>query len=176
MSSSSDSLSVVKFETDWDAERTRQRGLDLDLAAFALGADDKVLADNGFVFFNNAETAAGAIRHTGGDSPAARRETLFIDTAALPAEVASVAIAVSVYAATASFSGLADAYIRASDAGIGALCSFDLSAGFPAGRAAVYAKVYRDPTPGGEVWRMVATDTRYKDLLTMAASYGVNVG
>jgi stress response protein SCP2 len=101
------------------ARRRKTRPHDVDLVAFVLGADDHVLDDNGFVFYNNPRTSdssvvvgeddLGGARLSWDDRGREGRETVLVELEAVDSRVAAVELVVSVHEARArgqSFSSL----------------------------------------------------------------------
>src|SRR3546814_6144739 len=60
-------VSAVTVGLGWDVRLTDGAAFDLDASAFVLGADDKVLSDAHFIFYNNKSTPDGAVVY-GGDN------------------------------------------------------------------------------------------------------------
>src|SRR3546814_5794195 len=60
-------VSAVTVGLGWDVRLTDGAAFDLDASAFVLGADDKVLSDAHFIFYNNKATPDGAVVY-GGDN------------------------------------------------------------------------------------------------------------
>src|SRR3546814_7894479 len=84
----------------WDVRLTDGAAFDLDASAFVLGADDKVLSDAHFIFYNNKATPDGAVVY-GGDNRtgdgAGDDETIKVDFAKLGADVKKVVVAVTIH-------------------------------------------------------------------------------
>ena len=137
--------------------------IDLDTAAFLLGAGGKVAGDADFVFYGNARHASGAVEHiaapSGGDKQQVR-----VDLAAVPASVEKIAVTATIYDADArrqNFSQVAGAYIRVLDAASGAeLLRYDLGQGFSVETAIVVGELYRYK---GE-WKFNAIGQGTKDI------------
>src|SRR3546814_16094842 len=60
-------VSAVTVGLGWDVRLTDGAAFDLDASAFVLGADDKVLSEAHFIFYNNKATPDGAVVY-GGDN------------------------------------------------------------------------------------------------------------
>src|SRR3546814_10689228 len=79
-------VSAVTVGLGWDVRLTDGAAFDLDASAFVLGADDKVLSDAHFIFYNNKATPDGAVVY-GGDNRtgdgAGDDETIKVDFAKL---------------------------------------------------------------------------------------------
>ena len=150
--------------------------IDLDTAAFLLGAGGKVAGDADFVFYGNARHASGAVEHiaapSGGDKQQVR-----VDLAAVPASVEKIAVTATIYDADArrqNFSQVAGAYIRVLDAASGAeLLRYDLGQGFSVETAIVVGELYRYK---GE-WKFSAVGAGFSGgLEALCKNFGVEVG
>ena len=150
--------------------------IDLDTAAFLLGAGGKVAGDADFVFYGNARHASGAVEHiaapSGGDKQQVR-----VDLAAVPASVEKIAVTATIYDADArrqNFSQVAGAYVRVLDAASGAeLLRYDLGQGFSVETAIVVGELYRYK---GE-WKFSAVGAGFSGgLEALCKNFGVEVG
>ena len=165
-------LKSVLVGMGWQANSA----IDLDTAAFLLGAGGKVAGDADFVFYGNARHASGAVEHiaapSGGDKQQVR-----VDLAAVPASVEKIAVTATIYDADArrqNFSQVADAYIRVLDAASGAeLLRYDLGQGFSVETAIVVGELYRYK---GE-WKFSAVGAGFSGgLEALCKNFGVEVG
>ena len=150
--------------------------IDLDTAAFLLGAGGKVAGDADFVFYGNARHASGAVEHiaapAGGDKQQVR-----VDLSAVPAAIEKIAVTATIYDADArrqNFSQVAGAYIRVLDAASGAeLLRYDLGQGFSVETAIVVGELYRYK---GE-WKFSAVGAGFSGgLEALCKNFGVEVG
>nr|WP_314626283.1 TerD family protein [uncultured Selenomonas sp.] len=150
--------------------------IDLDTAAFLLGAGGKVAGDADFVFYGNARRASGAVEHiaapSGGDKQQVR-----VDLAAVPASIEKIAVTATIYDADArrqNFSQVAGAYVRVLDAASGAeLLRYDLGQGFSVETAIVVGEIYRYK---GE-WKFNAVGAGFSGgLEALCKNFGVEVG
>lgn len=150
--------------------------IDLDTAAFLLGAGGKVAGDADFVFYGNARHASGAVEHiaapSGGDKQQVR-----VDLAAVPASIEKIAVTATIYDADArrqNFSQVAGAYVRVLDAASGAeLLRYDLGQGFSVETAIVVGELYRYK---GE-WKFSAVGAGFSGgLEALCKNFGVEVG
>ena len=150
--------------------------IDLDTAAFLLGAGGKVAGDADFVFYGNARHASGAVEHiaapAGGDKQQVR-----VDLAAVPAAIEKIAVTATIYDADArrqNFSQVEGAYVRVLDAASGAeLLRYDLGQGFSVETAIVVGELYRYK---GE-WKFSAVGAGFSGgLEALCKNFGVEVG
>ncbi|MCL1809585.1 MAG: TerD family protein [Clostridiales bacterium] len=159
---------------------------DLDASAFLLGANGKVLGDEGFVFYNNQSAYDGAVISTGDDltgggSDGGDDEQLIIDFAKLPPRIEKIAVTVTIHEAALrhqNFGQVSNAYVRvakiASEADtVGeTVIQFDLEEEFSVETALVVCEIYRKD---GE-WKFNAIASGYQGgLEALCRSYGVNV-
>ena len=150
--------------------------IELDTAAFLLGAGGKVAGDADFVFYGNARHASGAVEHiaapSGGDKQQVR-----VDLAAVPASIEKIAVTATIYDADArrqNFSQVRGAYVRVLDATSGAeLLRYDLGQGFSVETAIVVGELYRYK---GE-WKFNAVGAGFSGgLEALCKNFGVEVG
>ena len=60
------SMKLALVGLGWDVNQFETGGnYDLDASAFLLGANDKLILDSDFVFYNNLNTRNGAVVHQG---------------------------------------------------------------------------------------------------------------
>lgn len=165
-------LRSVLVGMGWQADSA----IELDTAAFLLGAGGKVAGDADFVFYGNARHASGAVEHiaapSGGDKQQVR-----VDLAAVPASVEKIAVTATIYDADArrqNFSRVRGAYVRVLDATSGAeLLRYDLGQGFSVETAIVVGELYRYK---GE-WKFNAVGAGFSGgLEALCKNFGVEVG
>ena len=149
--------------------------LDLDAAAFLLGAQGKAAGDADFVFYGNARHTSGAVEHlpnpTGGD-----RAQIRVDFAAVPAAVERIAVTATIYDADArrqNFGQVTGAYIRVLDAGTGAeILRYELGSDFSVETAIVVGELYRYK---GE-WKFNAVGAGFSGgLASLCRNFGIEV-
>lgn len=165
----------------WDPiEIPGRPAYDLDASAFILGANDRVLSDSDFVFYNNLSSTTGAVTHTGDNrdgSGDGDDESLIVTLEALPPAAERIVFSVTIDEAEArgqSFGQVRNAFIRVANADSGVeLARFDLSDGAAATDSFVFGELYRD----GAEWRFGAIgEPASGGLGGVAQSFGVNVG
>ncbi len=163
----------------WNPRVTDGQGFDLDAIAFLVGENGKVRNETDFIFFNNLKSGDGSVVHNGdnrtgeGDGD---DETLSIDLSKVPADVAKVIFAVTIYEGATrnqNFGQVSDAYIRVvNDAGGSEIARFDLSEDGSTETAMVFGELYKN---AGE-WKFRAIGQGFAGGLgPLAASYGVGV-
>jgi tellurium resistance protein TerD len=163
----------------WNPRVTDGAGFDLDAIAFLVTEGGKVRADNDFIFFNNLKSSDGSVVHNGdnrtgeGDGD---DETLSVDLSKVPADVAKVIFAVTIYdgqTRNQNFGQVENAYIRVSnDAGGTEIARYDLSEDSSTETAMIFGELYKH----GTEWKFRAVGQGFAGGLgALAASYGVSV-
>ena len=172
-------LTRVLVGLGWDARATDGGDFDLDASAFLLNATGKVRSDADFIFYNQLKSQDGSVSHTGdnrtGDGDG-DDEAIEINLAKVPAEVAKVAIAVTIHDAEPrrlNFGMVSNAYVRVVNQETNQeVARYDLAEDASTETALIFAEVYRH---NGE-WKFKAVGQGYKGGLgPLARNYGVNV-
>lgn len=163
----------------WNPRVTDGAAFDLDAIAFLVNENGRVRADHDLIFFNNLKSSDGSVVHNGdnrtGDG-AGDDETLSVDLSKVPADVAKVIFAVTIYegqARSQNFGQVANAYIRVSnDAGGSEIARYDLSEDSSTETAMIFGELYKH----GSEWKFRAIGQGFAGGLgPLAASYGVAV-
>lgn len=174
------SLSKILIGLGWDTNKYDGGfDFDLDAAAFLLGANGKVTADEDFVFYNNLKHKSGAVEHMGdnltgeGDGD---DEEIKIDLSKVPANIEKIDFTVTIYEADErkqTFGQVSNAYIRVVDDSTGTeLIRYDLGEDFSVETAVVVGEIYRH---NGE-WKFNAIGSGFSGgLAALGRNYGVNV-
>ncbi len=174
-------ISAVTVGLGWDVRQTDGAAFDLDASAFVVGANDKVLSDAHFVFYNNKSTPDGAVVY-GGDNRtgegAGDDETVKIDFAKLGADVKKVVVAVTIHEGVErrqNFGSVSNAYARVIDDADGReLARFDLSEDGSANTSLIFVELYRGPQ--GDIKVKAIGEGWQSGLSGLAGSLGVNLG
>jgi tellurium resistance protein TerD len=172
-------LTAILVGLGWDTRSTDGTDFDLDASAILVGADDKVISDGHFVFFNNLKSPDGSVEHTGDNTTGegdGDDEIIKINLAGVPPEVAKVVFPVSIYDAetrSQSFGQVRNAYIRILNQTGGAeIARYDLSEDASTETAMVFGEVYR----AGTEWKFRAVGQGWASgLAGIARDYGVSV-
>ena len=163
-------LTKVRIGLGWDARTTT--GADYDLDGSIIGCDtaEKGLSHDWFIYYGRLKSPGNAVVHQG-DNLTGRGdgddEQIIVDLQALPAEVDSLAVAVTIYQAQTrgkqSFGQVRNAFIRIVDESTGAeLTRYDLSEDAGSGvNAMVFGKLYRR----GDSWNFRAVGDGFTDEL-----------
>lgn len=180
LSKKAPSLVQAMIGLGWDANDRVGAAFDLDASAFILDSVGKAHGIEHFIFYNNLSGAGGSIVHQGdnltgqGDGD---DEQILIDFSRVPAEVAKIAITVTIHDAEArrqNFGMVSNAFVRVVDNMTNQeLIRYDLGEDFSTETAVIFAEFYRHE--GG--WKMSAVGQGYSGgLAALARSYGLNVG
>jgi tellurium resistance protein TerD len=173
-------LSAVVIGLGWQARTSSGADFDLDASALMLGPNGKVLSDKHFVFFNNLVSPDGSVEHTGdelvGGSGNADDEQIKVDLLAVPADVETIVIAVSIYDADnrrQSFGQVRTAFIRVvNQADDREITRYDLTEDASTETAMIFGELYRH----GNEWKFRAVGQGYSDgLAGIARNFGVDV-
>jgi len=173
-------LSNILIGLGWDVRSTDGAAFDLDASCFLLNEGGKVRSDGDFIFYNNLKSSDGSVEHTGdnltgeGDGD---DEAVKVDLSRVPADVAKIAIAVTIHDADArrqNFGSVSNAFVRIVDSSNGAeITRYDLSEDSSTETAMIFGEVYRH---GGE-WKFRAVGQGFAGGLgPMARNFGVNIG
>lgn len=142
-----------------------------DVSVLLVDADGKVGSDADFVFYNQLATADESVRLLGKAPTATGSEDrILIDLGAVRPEVQRVVIAASRYAG-ATFGGLDDLRLTASDSAGEVLLAFDITDA-DTETAFIFGELYRR----GDGWKFRAVGQGYESgLAGLVADFGVDV-
>lgn len=164
----------------WDPADPNGPTADLDAMAFLLKADGKVRSDKDFVYYNNLDGAAPAVKHsgddlTGGSSEKGDDEQIQVDLSAIPADVQSIKFLVDIYQAAQknqNFGQVKNAYVRLVNAdNQEEVVRYDLTEDYSAFTDVMVAELYRHE---GD-WKFKALgEGSTKGSTTIADEMGVN--
>lgn len=144
--------------------------VEVDASALLLGADGKVGADTDFVFYNQPESADGAVRFLGvSTTEEGAQARIAVDLTAVDDRVHSVALVGSL--ATGTFGDLGKLSLRVVDAAGQALAEY-LTADATTETAFVFGEIYRR----GGVWKIRAVGQGWDTgLAGVATNFGVQI-
>lgn len=158
---------------------------DLDVQAFLLGADGKVINESDLVFYGNLQARNGAVKLMGDDRSGGKSdgddEQIYVNFTKIPDEVDRIAITVTIYdyeARKQNFGQVSDSYVRVvklkneNDTDGETVIHFDLGEEFSIETAIVVCEIYRkDGT-----WKFNALAQGYAGgLAALCNAYGVAV-
>ncbi|MEX2981101.1 TerD family protein [Streptomyces sp. C36] len=172
-------LSAVEVGLGWDVRTTTGTDYDLDASALMCNEAGKTASPQHFVFYNNLTSPDGSVQHTGDNLTGEGEgddETIKVDLAAVPADIAKIIFPVSIHDAQArgqSFGQVRNAYIRVVNQNGGAeLARYDLSEDAASETAMIFGELYRH----GAEWKFRAVGQGYASgLAGIVGDYGINV-
>ncbi len=173
-------LQKVIVGLGWDVNKyDGGQDFDLDAAVFLLDENDKVKGEKDFIFYNNAEGAGGAVKHTGDNLTGEGEgddEQVLIELAKVPDEIQKIAFTVTIHEAEArsqNFGQVSNSFIRiANEANSEELIRYDLEEDFSIETALVVGELYRNK---GE-WKFSAVGSGFEGgLAALATNYGLQV-
>lgn len=112
------SLQMALVGLGWDVNQFETGGsYDLDASAFMLGANDKLIVDSDFVFYNNLSARNGAVVHKGDNLTGEGEgddEVIIINFNKIPDEIQKIAICVTIHDPTnrLTFGQVSNAFVR----------------------------------------------------------------
>lgn len=144
-------LGKIRIGLGWDVRQGDGPEVDLDAVVIGCGTDGKAVNDEWRIYFNNKTSPGNVVVHHGDNLTGAGDgddEVIHANLAALPAEVASLEIYVTIYEAgvrgNLNFGVVNNAFVRIVDDASGTeLCRFDLSEDAGATTSVHFARVYR---------------------------------
>lgn len=172
-------LTKVMVGLGWDARASDGADFDLDASVFVCKADGKVRSDSDFIFYNNLKSTDGSVEHTGDNKSGAGDgddESVKVDLAKVPAEVAKIVFAVTIHEAEGrkqNFGMVSNAFVRVVNQDGGKeIARYDLSEDSSTETAMMFAELYRN----GAEWKFKAIGQGFKGGLgPLARNFGVNV-
>lgn len=151
------------------------QGVDIDAAAFLLGADGKAAGDSEFIFYGNARHITGSVemvqRPSGGDAA-----QMLIDLPVVPDAVQRIPFTATIYdpeTRRQQFGQVQGIYLRVSDEDTGEeLVRYDVDGGLQGETAIVVGEIYRYKG----MWKFNAIGNGYRGgLEALCKSFGLEV-
>ena len=173
------SLAAGFIGLGWDTNSTDTGGdFDLDASVFLLGANDKLVSDQHFIFYNNlvSPDSDNSVKLLGDNRTGEGEgddEGVIVDLRKVPPEVAKIVVTVTIYEAAKrkqNFGQVSNAYIRLVDVQTkDEVLRYDLSEDFSIETAVVMAELYQKD---GE-WRINAVGNGFEGgLQALLNRYG----
>ena len=171
-------INNITFGLGWDVNKySGSDTFDLDVAAFLLGDDGKVVDEPGFIYYGNKSHKSGCIVYSGdnltgeGDGD---DETMEVVISKIPENVSRIVFTATIYQARnrmQNFGMVSNAYIRAFDSNTKEeKMRFDLDEDFSTETAVIAGEMYRR---NGE-WKFNAIGQGVNgELGDVCAMYGV---
>ena len=154
-------LSLVGVGLGWDPNEGTGFEFDLDAAAFMLGSNGQIPAQEYFVFYNNMKSPDGSVETTGddltgGNSDGGDDETLNVDLTKVSPQIQEIVFTATIHKAEErrqNFGQVRNSYIRIYDAKKNEeIARYDLDEDFSVETAVEFGRLYRR---GGE-WKFEA--------------------
>jgi tellurium resistance protein TerD len=173
-------LAQILIGLGWDTRSTDGEDFDLDASAFLLAGGGKVRGDHDFIFYNQLKSSDGSVEHLGDNRTGVGDgddEVVRVELANLPAEIQTIAVAVTIHEAEArrqNFGMVQNAFIRVVNSATDReIARYDLSEDSSVETALVFGEVYRH----GSEWKFRAVGQGYRGGLgPLARNFGVNIG
>lgn len=171
------SLDRIHVGLGWDVNQTVGQDFDLDASVFMLGANEKVIDANHFVFFNNLKSPCGSVLHMGDNLTGAGDgddEEVKVQLSKVPQNVQKLVFTVSIYDASVrrqNFGQVRNAFIRVVDEMTGKeIIRFDLTEDFSSEQSMIVGEIYRH---NGE-WKFNATGAGYvEEINGLCSRFGI---
>ena len=179
LTKTSPNTSKFKIGLGWNANTTSSgKPFDVDVSAFVLGENGKVLADEAFIFYNN-KNYKDFITHTGDNQDGLAEgddESLLFDSNKQIPDWKSIKFIVTIHDALAkaqNFGQISGSYIRIVDEITNTeLVRFDLNEDFSTETAMEFGELYLN---GSEIkFRAIGTGQK-TGLANYCTQYGVNI-
>lgn len=151
----------------------------MDASAFLADANNRVIHDEDFIFYNNLVHSSGAVKHTGDNRTGEGEgddEQIKIDFSKVPSHVERIAITVTIHEAEArnqNFGQVSNAFVRVVDEETNReILRFDLGEDFSVETAVVVCELYRH---NGD-WKFNAIGSGFAGgLVALCRNFGLEV-
>lgn len=153
---------VSKFRVGlgWDTNATVGGDYDLDVSAFILGQNGKLISDENFVFYNNLKSPNEFLVHTGDNRTGAGDgddESLILDVSKATGQEQNIVFVVTIHEAQTknqNFGQVNNSFIRVLNEETGdELLRYDLGEDYSTETALIFGEIYKNE---GE-WKFKAT-------------------
>ena len=179
LSKAAPNLTNVLIGLGWDARSTTGAPFDLDASALLCGANNRVMGDEWFVFYNQLKSPDGSVEHTGDNLTGEGEgddESILVDLGKVPAHCEKIIFPVSIHMAEErgqAFGQVSNAFIRVvNQADDREITRYDLSEDASTETAMIFGELYRN----GTEWKFRAVGQGYSTgLAGIARDFGVNV-
>lgn len=170
-------LTKVSAGLGWNAQAGQGAQFDLDAQAILLDVNGRARTQKDLIFFNSKVSTCGSVVHTGDNTTGVGDgddETININLATIPEDVAKIVFTVTIYEATnrgQNFGQVSDAYIRLYDQQTGQeIIKYDLSEDYSTAISLIVGEIYRH---NGE-WKFTAKgEGRAEDINGICSLFGV---
>lgn len=161
-------LKAVFVGLGWDVKATDTgHDFDLDSSVFLLGANEKIVSDKHFIFYNNLTSPDPdqSVKHMGDNLTGAGEgddEAVIVDLRKVPADVQKIVFVVTIYDAEKrgqNFGQVHNAFVRLVDVeSKKEVLRYDLVEDYSVETALIMAELYRKDSE----WRMNAVGSGYQ--------------
>lgn len=135
----------------WDTNSSSTgSAFDLDASLFIMGENKKILADEFFVFYNNATSPDGAVEHTGDNLTGAGDgddEQIKIDLSKIDPRATEICVVITIHEAESrrqNFGQVRNSFIRIFDAATNTdLLKYELEEDFSIETAVEFGRIYK---------------------------------
>ena len=162
------SLNAAFIGLGWDVNATDTGyDFDLDASAFLLNANEKMISDEHFIFYNNLTSpdAGKSVKHMGDNLTGEGEgddEVIIVDLRKIPADVERIVVTVTIHEADKrkqNFGQVKNAFVRLVDVETkDEILRYDLEEDFSIETALIMAEIYRK----NNEWRMNAVGAGYQ--------------
>ncbi|MDY6785748.1 MAG: TerD family protein [Cyanobacteriota bacterium] len=160
-------LKAIFIGLGWDVKATDTgHDFDLDASVFLLGANEKIVSDKHFIFYNNAASPdpEKSVKHMGDNLTGEGEgddEAIIVDLRKVPADIQKLVFVVTIYDAEKrqqNFGQVSNAFVRLVDVeSKSEVLRYDLQEDYSTETALIMTELYRKD---GE-WRMSAVGSGY---------------
>lgn len=157
----------------WDTKKADTGSdFDLDASVFLLGANDKLVSDAHFVFYNNMKSPDGSVEHTGDNRTGAGDgddEQVKVNLAGVSPDVTKIVFVVTIDKAEErkqNFGQVSNSYVRLLDQTGKEIAKYDLGEDYSTETAMIMAELYRN----NNEWKMTAVGAGYAGGLAAVVS------
>lgn len=171
-------LKKIVIGCGWDAS-SFGKDVDVDVSLILCNAENRVISDNDFIYFNNKTSKDGAVVH-GGDSLTGEGsgddESINVNLDIISKEIVKIPVIVTIYDAknrNQNFGGINNAYIRIINGEDNKeIARYDLTEDYGTETSVIFGEVYLNNSN----WKFKAVGQGSSEGLgQIAASYGVNI-
>ena len=150
-------------------------GLDIDAAAFLLGANGKVHKETDFIFYNNPLHDSDSVEHLDEKTSDGDPENFRVVLDKIPTAVTKIAFTLTIHDADSrrqNFGQVADAFIRLCDENGKEILHYNLGKNFSSETAIVVAEIYRHKSE----WKFNAVGAGFSGgLAALCRNFGIDV-
>lgn len=173
-------LSKIIVGLGWDTNKyDGGESFDLDAAAFMLNTEGKVSKDADFVFYNNATSPDGSVKHTGDNLTGEGEgddEQIKVNLSAVSADVEKISFTITIHDAQTraqNFGQVSNAFARIINEESGQeLIRYDLGEDYSVETAVVVGELYRN----GAEWKFNAIGSGFEGgLSSLCNNFGLQV-